>query len=268
MSWSSHRKFIYGGGVSVLLVLIIIVTVFSLFYKKPTCFDNIRNGGEQAVDCGGACQKLCQSAFLPAKIKWGGAKYEKVAGGLYNVASYIVNPNTDVAAVNVPYKFALFDARGILITERQGIMTLPAHRNVLAFEPAVDVGKRIPAKVTFEFLAAPEWFKSHDALDGLAIIDKKYSEDEKNSSLEVTLENRSLLPYKNITVSTVLYDAKDNAIGFSRTHIDELVPKADQGRQENLQQMQEVAGFTWPVSRQGRVTSIEVLPMIAPLRDR
>ena len=224
-TWSSKRRIIYGGSILGIFLLIAIVVVFSFFYKAPTCSDGIRNGDEQSVDCGGSCINLCQSAFLPPKIKWGGGKYEKIADDLYNVASYIINPNTNGAAINVPYKFTLYDAQGILITEKKGIVTLPAHRNALAFEPSINVGKRDVSKVTFEFIASPSWFKSHDSLNGLAVMDKRYSEDENGSSLEVTLENRNLLPYGNIMVSVVLYDDRDNAIGFSRTRIDKIISR-------------------------------------------
>lgn len=256
-TWASRRKTIIAGSILVLVIAVIVALYFSFFYKAPTCFDRIQNGGEFGVDCGGKCVKLCQSAFISAKIAWGGAKFEKVAPGLYNAASYIINPNTNGAAFDVPYKIALFDNQGILITERQGKITLPAHRNTLAFEPAIDTGKRVPTKATFEFLAPPVWFKSHDTLDGITIIDKKYTEDLKDSSLEVTLENRSLTPYKNLTIAAVLFDITGNAIGFSQTVIDEIAPS--RGRQ--------IAPFTWPFSREGNVVSIEALPSTIPVRD-
>ena len=260
-TWSSRRKFLYGGTLLVVVIAIVGGIFFSLFYKAPTCYDRIMNGDEKGVDCGGSCIKLCQSTFLPAKIAWGGGKFEKVADGLYNVAAYIVNPNTNAAAVKVPYKFSIYDGKGLIVTTREGVIDIPAHRNTLAFEPAVLVSKRIPAKVTFEFLAPPLWFKSHDTLEGITIIDKKYSEDSKNSSLEVTLENESLLPYKNITVSAVLSDKDGNTIGFSRTLIDSISPKSAG------QPHREIAPFTWPKSRNGEVVSIEALPVAVPVRD-
>ena len=258
-TWSSRRKTFIALSLLFFILAVIAGVYFLIFYKAPTCFDRIQNGDETGVDCGGSCMKLCQSAFLSAKIEWGGGKFEKVAEGLYNVASYIINPNTSGAALNVPYRFALFDSKGILITERQGSISLPAHRNTLAFQAALNTGKRIPAKATFEFLAPPVWFKSHDALSDIAIVDKKYVEDskEKSSSLEVTLENKSLYPYKNITVAAVLYDIDANAIGFSQTQIDAI--GANGGR--------EIAPFTWPYDRQNKVVSIEALPSATPVRD-
>ena len=240
------------------LVVLIGIPAFLILYKAPTCFDNIMNGNETGVDCGGSCTRLCQNSFFPPHVVWGGAKFEKVADGLYNIASLIENQNINGAAVNVPYRMSLFDANGLSILVREGTVDLYPQRNSLAFEPVINVGKRIPAKVFFEFTQAPVWFKSHDALSGLGIIDKKYSEDDNSSSLEVTLENRSLLPYKNVSVSVVLYDKNNNAIGFSRTIVDLISPQ--NGRA--------IAPFTWPISRNGAVTSIEVLPIIAPVSDR
>jgi hypothetical protein len=256
-SWASRRKLLYASIVIIALIILVVVPSFYFFYKAPTCFDGKMNGKETGLDCGGSCSRLCQSAFLPPRVEWGGAKFEKLADGLYNVASYIVNPNINGAATNVPYKMSLYDDRGVLITERIGKVTLYPHRNSLAFQTAVQTDKRVPAKVIFEFIQAPIWFKSHDELGGLAVIDKKYQEDETSSSLEITLENRNLIAYKNIQVSAVLYDTNGNAIGFSQTNIDSIAPK--NGR--------EIAPFTWPTTRNGKVATIDVIPVTQPILD-
>ncbi|MEK7213947.1 MAG: hypothetical protein AAB637_02440 [Patescibacteria group bacterium] len=256
-SWSTRRKTFYGSVVIIAIILFIGVPAFYFLYTPPSCSDGKKNGNELGIDCGGSCVKLCQSSFLPPQIAWGGAKFEKVVTGLYNVAAYIVNPNVSGAAVNVPYKISFYDDRGIFITERQGKMTLSPHRNSLAFETAVNVKQRVLVKAIFEFVQAPAWFQSHDTLEGLAVIDKKYEEENANSSLEVTLENRTLYPYKNIDVSVVLYDSDGNVQGFSKTKIDNINPK--NGR--------EIASFTWPINREGKVTSIEVMPVINPVAD-
>jgi hypothetical protein len=257
-TWSSKRKFLYLGSIFIIILAIVFAVFFSIFYKEPTCSDRTMNGDEQGVDCGGSCIKLCQSAYLPAVISWGGAKFEKVSEGFYNVASYIVNPNTDAATINVPYKFSLFDNKGVLIVERKGSISLPAHRNVLAFESLLNTGKRIPAKATFEFLSSPAWFKSRDALSGIAITNKTYSEEKDSSSLQVTLVNRNVTPYTNVSVAAVLYDKDNNTIGFSKTILDYIAPNGGQA----------VAPFTWPINRNNKVISIEPLSSITPVLDR
>ena len=254
-TWASRRKLIYASITIIALFLLVAFPLFLYFYKAPTCFDSRQNGDETGVDCGGSCKRLCQSAFLPARIEWGGSKIEKLADGLYNTASLIVNSNINGAAVNVPYKISLYDSQGLLIVEKEGTVDLYPRRSSLAFQTAIRTDKRIPTKATFEFTRAPLWFKSSDQLEGISIVDKKYTEDENGSALEVTLENKTLIPYKNILVSVVLYDINGNAIGFSQTQVDSLGAKGSN----------EVAPFTWPVSRDGKVTSIEVLTSIAPV---
>jgi hypothetical protein len=255
-TWSGKRKLFYSSLLVGVVVFFVAFPILYFSYKAPTCFDGIRNGDEQNIDCGGSCVRLCQSSFLPPRIVWGGAKLEKVADGLYNVASLIENKNIAGAAVNVPYKVSLYDDRGVFILEKTGVVTLYAHRNSLAFIPAINTDKRIPVKATFEFTKSPQWFKSSDDLLGLSIIDKKYTEDETGSSLEVTVQNNTLYEYKNILVSVILSDLNGNVIGFSRTIIDSISPKG----------AREIAPFTWPIGRNGKVASIEVITTIAPMQ--
>ena len=68
----------------------------------------------------------------------------------------------------------------------------------------------------------------------------------------MTLQNNAVTAYKDLTVYVVLYDAAGNAIDFSKTVIDS-VP----GNGGTI-----VAPFTWPLSHNGRVISIEVLPVL------
>lgn len=248
MSWAKRRKTLYASVVAILLVGAVIVPVFLYFYKAPTCSDGILNGREQGIDCGGSCRKLCQSEFLAPSVAW--TRFEELAPKLYNVAAYLINPNTDAEAKNVPYHMALYDARGVLITDFNGVVTLPPHRNTLAFRGAVNVGERVPAKVLFEFTGAPDWNKKDDSLLPLVVAEKSYNEDESGSSLVVKFKNSSVRDIQNIAVYTVLYDKDGNALGFSKTYMDRVPAQGS-----------ETAPFTWPVDRKGAVISIEVLPV-------
>ena len=247
-SWSQRRKFIDVFIVVCIGVILIGVPTFYFIYKQPTCFDGIKNGNEQGVDCGGSCQRLCPSAFLSPEVSW--TRFEQIVPGLYNVAAYIVNPNIEGEAIGVPYHIALYDDRGILITDVTGIVTLPPHRNTLAFQGAVSLGERIPTKALFEFTQSPDWHKKTDPLSGIQIVDKQYTEDSSGGSLSVTLKNSTAHMIDKFNVGVVLYDKDGNAIGFSNTIIDELNGFTDT-----------VAPFTWPANRGGKVISIEVLPV-------
>ncbi len=247
-SWSKRRKTLYTTFIAIVVVGFIIVPGFYFFYKAPTCNDRIKNGNEQDIDCGGLCERLCQSAFLAPSLAW--TRFEEVAPSMYNLAAYIVNPNTTAEARNVPYHIILYDDRGVIITDTKGVVTLPPHRNTIAFQGAVNVGKRIPARAFFGFTNAPNWYKQSDQLSAISVGEKKYTEDEAGSSLTVSLKNNSVYSLINISVYTVLYDKDGNALGFSKTVLDEIPPQSSV-----------IAPFTWPINRQGKVISIEVLPV-------
>ena len=245
-NWARRRKLIYAIIVLILLVLIIGVPSFLIFYKAPTCFDGKQNGGEKGVDCGGKCEKLCQTEFLSPSVSW--TRMEKISNGIYNVAAYIVNPNNLGEAKDVPYKVTLFDNFGSKIVSKNGTVTIPAHRNTLAFSSLVDAGKITPVKALFEFTSAPLWSKANDKLASLTILGKDYTEQENSSALQVNLYNESLSDLKNISVYAILYDRLGNTIGFSKTIVDEIKAKSSA-----------IAPFTWNINRKGQVVSIEVL---------
>ncbi len=247
-SWSRQRKSLYALVVIVVVAAAVGVPGFFYFYKAPTCFDGIRNGTETGVDCGGSCQKLCPSAFLSPIVSW--TRFEQVAAGLYNVAAYVVNPNPSVGAADVPYHMALYDNQGTLITDVYGTMTIPPHRNALAFQGSVDVGKRAPAKVAFEFTGTPGWFSATDSLSVLQVMNKDYSESGSGSSLQVSIRNTSANAIGRLSIYAVMYDIDRNEVGFSKTEIDGIAPGATV-----------VAPYTWPENRHGAVVSIEVLPV-------
>jgi len=247
-SWSQRRKLIYSSGVTIVLLVLIGVPTFLYFYKAPTCFDGIQDGNETGVDCGGSCQRLCQNSFLVPVVAW--TRLESVSPSLYNVATYIQNLNINAVALSVPYHVIVYDNQGIEITEYAGNVTLPPHRNTLAFNGAVNMGKRVPAKALFEFTQSPNWQTAADPLAALTIGDKKYSEDSNGTSLLVTLNNTSVNQISTTDVYVVLYDKDGNALGFSKTVVDGVPANGSI-----------VAPFTWPTSFDGKVISIEVLPV-------
>lgn len=249
-SWAQKRRFIYSGTIIAVILIVAIYIVFSFVYKAPTCFDQIMNGNEQGIDCGGSCVKLCSSAFLPVTPTW--TSFEKIAPGLYNVAAYIVNPNNEGAAVDVPYHFVLYDNKGQELIDSPGVVRIPPHRNTLAFQSSLSLSEAVPYKALFAFTGAPQWVKASDTLGSLQVTDKKYTEDDtaNSSSLIVTLRNMSVNSLGKMSVYATLYDASSTIIGFSKTIVDGIAPQSST-----------FAPFTWPFSRHGSVISIEVLPV-------
>jgi hypothetical protein len=245
-TWSEKRKFIYASVAVLFVIGVIGVPSFLLLYKAPTCFDGKMNGNEKGIDCGGKCTRLCQDNFLPPSVAW--TRLEMVVPGVYNSVAYIINPNTEGEAKNVPYHMAIYDQNGMLIIDQKGKVTIPPHRNTLAFSGLIRIGNSIPSKVLFEFTNRPDWYKKIDSLSAIEVLEKDYREEGDNSSLRVALKNNSVKNIGRLNVFVVLYDNAGNAVGFSKTIVDEIPARSTV-----------VAPFTWNTNRNGKVVSIEVL---------
>ncbi|MDB5239180.1 MAG: hypothetical protein JWO00_515 [Candidatus Parcubacteria bacterium] len=247
-SWSKRRRLIYAGIVIFLLIAVVGIPSFLFFYKAPTCFDGRRNGNEQDVDCGGSCSRLCPSAFLSPAVSW--TRFEEVAPHIYNVAAYVVNPNSKVRAEGTPYLVTLYDAQAVPIAEVTGTFTIPAGRNTLAFKASVNTGIQTPARASMKFTGVPAWAYDTKPTTGLSVTDQNYIEGSTTSSLIVTLANKGAQNLSGITVYVILQDKDKNAVGFSKTIVDSIPSQGSA-----------IAPFTWPQGHNGKVVSIEVLPV-------
>ncbi|MDO8575600.1 MAG: hypothetical protein Q7R78_02790 [bacterium] len=255
LSWSSRRRISYLS--SVLLVILVFVGGIYLyfFYHKPTCFDGIKNSGEFGIDCGGRCVILCQTAFIPAEVDW--ARVDFLSDGYYNVGAYIKNHNIDSFVKRAHYIFRIYDDKGIIINEKEGYVYIPPHKNTLAFERAVSVGKRTPVKVTFDFIESPFWEK-YTGLDyNLTQINPVLSDKDTAPKLSVALKNDTLDDYRNIDVFAILKDIDGNTISFSRTAIDKI-----------LNGESKEAVFTWSSKRDREISSFEIIPVITPITSK
>ncbi len=248
-SWSTRRKSFYTSILLLVIVVVVGIPAFLKFYNPATCSDGKMNGAETGVDCGGDCPRICSADYLSPLISW--SRYQKIGEGIFNLAAYIENPNLEGGVRSVPYIFKVYDARGILIVERKGSTSIPAHKNVLVFESGVRTDERIPARVTFEFAQSPQWQKQITNYENLAIIDKEILNATTSPRLRAVFQNRGVAPFTSIDIGAALYDQNDNIIAFSKSHIDELTQN----------ERSEVV-FTWPLPLTADVARIEILPIL------
>ena len=248
MSWSSRRKSFFGYGFTLIVILAVGIPLFKIFYVAPTCFDGKQNQNENGIDCGGKCARVCASAFLSPNIRW--SQVDEVGNGTYNLGAYIENPNLDGAATNVEYIFKIYDKDAQLIGERTGVTYLPAHKNTLVFESGIQVGKRVPGPVTFEFTKPIQWEKTAFQNDGIIVSEKRFINEKEGALLTAVVKNTTLDSYGPFNVYAILYDAEENQVGFSRTKIDGLFRGASAGIQ-----------FTWPTEKADVLTT-EIIPSV------
>lgn len=219
--------------------------------KPPTCMDNIQNGDETGVDCGGSCVIACLSEAQNLSVLW--TRAFKVIPGRYNAVAYFVNHNKSLAIQKINYRFRFADERNIYIGKREGSTFVLPSGNFAVFEPGIDVGNYVPVYVTFEFTETPIWLQVSQAkIDQLkvSISNIAITDEATSPRLSAIVKNNSLFTIPNVNVIVILYDAMQNAISASRTYIDELAPLQGKG-----------VNFTWPEPFPSTVVSKEIIPM-------
>lgn len=256
-SWGAQRQIL------ILLVFFALVIgafsgIYVLYFKpQPTCFDGLQNQGELGVDCGGGCSAVCVSEVTPLVTFW--TRLFEVTDKAYDVAAFVENPNAGYGVPSLRYTFRVFDANNVIIVEREGETFVNEKDRFVIVEARLDVGNRIPARAIVEF---DDIVWKRLPRDDARQNPRPFSLEDKQLVLEphprlsAKLVNMAAVPLKNISVSAVVLDRDDNALGVSSTVVD-LLPRGGAA---------DIA-FTWPQAFNGTPVSTEIYPhlnVVAP----
>lgn len=230
-SWSTQRKLTYLGIFFAFVFLTVIVPIFFVFHKQPSCFDGKKNGDEKDVDCGGSCQLLCKADSLPPNVIW--SRAFKVKDGVYSAVAYLENRNVTSEAT-AAYIFKFYDKENTLLGSREGVTFIPRNKAFAVFESDIATDK-VPYRVSFDFKDKIVWRKSLADEPEITVINKSLKGEDTKPRVDAAIENFSLDTIPRIEAVAIVYDSEDNAIAASRTFVDDL-PK-DQSTPIT---------FTWP----------------------
>ncbi len=222
MNWATRRKLITVLLLIGVFILIVLLPLFLVFYKAPTCTDGVKNQDEYGVDCGGSCPKICQISYIAPEVKW--VRYDYVAPGIYNVGAYIINYNLNSEVKKAGYVFHIYDKEGVEVETRKGSLYIPANRNVIAFEHSIQTSKKEISKVTFDFLPNYEWTKTDGSSYKIVKADESFNVDDSSTSWSVKLKNNEIKEIFNVKVYAILYDINKNVIGLSQSVVDSIWP--------------------------------------------
>ncbi len=251
MTWAIKRQLFY--------IAVLIAFIFGLGYllvspyvnKLPSCTDNIKNGDEAGVDCGGSCERVCSFQVDQISILW--ARTFEVIPGRYNAVAYLENHNSGVAINKISYRFRFADENNIYIGKREGETFIPPSGKFAIFEPGVGVGNSVPVYTSFEFTEVPVWTTvPEDILSQVKVLTSNIKLENQNTSphLSATVKNDSLFIIPEVGVVALLYDEKGNAVSASRTFIDQLAG----GESKDID-------FTWREPIIGNIIAKEIIPM-------
>ncbi len=255
--WASRRKSIYLGVIVLFFTLVASFLFWKFWYKTPTCFDNIKNGNEIAVDCGGSCSLVCSGEALQPIIRSDPRAFE-VIPGVWSVVVYVENQNSNLDATYVPYTFSLYGENNELLATREGATTLPKNKISGIFEGSISAtsSKKIK-RATFELGKNIAWQSNTKTSDELSITHSSLLREDTAPRVEARVKNNSIENINNIELIASIFDGADNTIAVSRTFIDNL--KKDSSSD---------IFFTWPKPFDLGVKVCEKPSNVALLLDR
>jgi hypothetical protein len=253
MSWAARRQAQYLGGILVVVALVILVLVYPLLTKPPTCSDGKQNGTELGVDCGGLCAVQCMSQVSDPVVLW--SRAFPVTGSVYNLTALIENQNKASAAMSAAYEFRVYDTNNKLIGRRDGTTFIPANQDFAIFEPRFDVGTSQIRSVSFEFTSPIVWVKKAPTIQTLPVHvnNTVFHDDTGSPSLTAAINNDSTYDLPGFDIVAILYDSSRNVINVSKTHKDSLASNSSA-----------LLLFTWPQALTSTPTTEDILPQINP----
>lgn len=252
MSWASRRRAAYTFG-TILFFGVVLGGPLAYWYLSipETCEDGIQNGSETAVDKGGSCPLLDERMLSPHAIVW--TREFSVRDGTYNVVAYVENPNENAGVFLAPYRFKLYDARNVLVAEREGASYIMPGTITPVFEGAIDTGNRSVARAYLEFTAPLVWERMYDATKPIAIESKNVTDANSAPRLVVTVRNTSVIDLRDVQFVASVFDTAGNAFAGSST----VVPLLNDGERKEIV-------FTWPDPFLYVPGRIDVLPTVRP----
>lgn len=251
MNWAIKRRILFIALAIAIFSAIGTVIYYARFYEVPSCTDKKENQNEEGIDCGGPCAVICSDQIAPPVIFWQRA-FES-AHGAYNAVAYVENPNPDLGVEEAVYRFKLYDDKNIFITERIGKTFIAPNEKFAVFEARLPVGERIPKRTFFEFISFSPWTKIIGEKPRLTVLGEQISSASAFPRATAVLENKTIIPLRDIEVAAIVYDSEDNAMAVSATTVDVVSPESSFD-----------LVFTWTKPFRVNPVRVEIIPRINP----
>lgn len=201
LSRTSKRIFI--GGVYVLIVTLV-VGGYYWTRNYPTCFDSIKNGQEEGVDCGTvACGKACAPSIQNLVVQ--NVQLMKTPDGTSDVAIQVYNPNIGYGVISGTYDLVIKDSSGAEINRLVGnnFYMLPGQTKYLVLTALKDV----PLGQESVEIKSVEWEKVSSVPDVSFVITREAVTPGNNTTTyQAVITNNSNYDFDTIDVSMVVTD--------------------------------------------------------------
>jgi len=217
------KQFLYGILFLAAIALVALGVYRIWFHKTPTCFDNIQNGSEIGVDCGGSCVP-CAIKNLKLDVSETPRVFPATASQSILFAK-VVNPSNAYAVKSFSYRIQVWSVLGVPITTFTGSSYIaPGGTRYLVFpnlaSAAANVEQPIaPLEVSDVVWISAETFTNYD----LQVSDVTTALAASGGEVDGKVANKSPsnIPLR---LTALLFDAKGGLISASAGPVQDLAP--------------------------------------------
>ena len=213
-------------------IVVFVITLFALAVAaqwfaapEPTCFDGIRNQGEEQIDCGGPLCQACKVGILgDIQILSQRAFF---VGGAYDAIAQVRNPNPRHGSNTVAYAFVFYDDNKTVLAERAGETFLLAGQTRSIVESNITV-PREAASVNFSVNRVGMWEEQNETLaaSALPIFSERYERAAPGeigyAKVTGTVENKTEYTFRHVAIHVMLVDGDGNPVAVGVTAVDDL----------------------------------------------
>lgn len=231
--WAFWRRVQYGFGFSTFVGMIVGFLYIVFFYSPASCFDNVMNGRETGIDCGGACVRICAASVIPPRIVW--TESFEITEGQYNTVAYVENANKIASTPELHYTFELLDGDTV-VAKREGTTILPPDSVYPIFEGRVftEQGRRVTdTRLTLK--ASDLWIPASVGREQFKTSNIILKGADVQPRLDVRIENSEVVGAKDVEVVATLFNNAGEPVTASQTFIDALDARSSKD-----------IVFTWP----------------------
>lgn len=209
---------------------VVIFIIYLIWFKPaPSCFNGVRDVGEEGVDCGEVCSGACVDPnSSQIQISELAQIFHPTATSI-SLMVQVQNPNSEIAAENFPYKFVLRDVQGNILHEVSGESFVYASeiKYIAEFNLQFpDISRITSADFV---LGMPRWVsKTLFAKPEVSVQNFTTSESDSGIKVEGDFINNDTVPAKEVTILAVFYSNVGRPAGISKSQSGTVAPEQQQ----------------------------------------
>lgn len=218
-------KFLVYGVLYLAIISMIAFGVYRIwFYKAPSCFDNIQNGSETGVDCGGPCIPCAVK-----NLKLDASATPRIFPATANQSilfAEVTNPSSDYAVSSFAYSIEVWSVLGVPITTVSGASYIPpGGTRYLVFPNLPSAAANVEQPLTPLTAGNVIWTPATNFTEyDLQINGVTANLTASGGEVDGTVVNNSPSNVPLTHFSALIFDSKGNIVSASAADINNIAP--------------------------------------------